>query len=80
MVKLNMYQYGSFVNMLKTNKTLMPRERDAFLRDLREYAGYEFDTATVKKFIYSLINNTRDKKEYSLEDLKNILRDLDELK
>ena len=84
MVKLNMYKFGDFREMLRTHaklrSVLKPSEREAFLEDLEEYAGYQFDTSTVKKFIYSKMHNTRDREKYSLQDLKSILRALDDLK
>lgn len=83
MVKLNMYKYGDFREMLRQDSTLKavlkPSEREAFLEDLKEYAGYEFDTATVKKFIYQKMSNTRDQEAYSVQDLRSILKALEKL-
>ncbi len=83
MVKLNLYKYGDFREMLRKDSTLKsvlkPSEREAFLEDLKEYAGYEFEASTVKKFIYQKMSNTRDQEAYSIQDLRSILKALDKL-
>ena len=84
MVKLNMYKYGDFRKMLRDDPRLRgilkPSEREAFLKDLQDFAGYQFDTATVKKFIYRLMADKTDKKKYSGQDLEAIMRALDQIK